>query len=216
MNWMQKKKNRSLKFMQNDQLQKPAFYNIRGSIIVLLISLAYLALSWQLIGYKSDQLFLVILFSLCFFSSRISRKFILGFSIFIVYWIIFDFMKAFPNYSFNDVNIGSLYDAEKRLFGSEVNGVLMTPNEVCLYYANTFLDVLCGIFYLCWVPVPLAFAAYLFLRIRTFSYNFHSLSCSLICSDLSFTTYTPQHPPGISNIMVPTSYRIHPGILRAY
>src|SRR6202161_3866897 len=90
---------------------------IRQVLIVFTISLVYLLLSAWLVGYKSDQLFLIIIFNLLYFISSATRKFVIGFSIFIVYWIIFDYMKAFPNYRYNAVHIADLYNLEKRFFG---------------------------------------------------------------------------------------------------
>lgn len=130
------------------------------------ISLGYLLLSALLIGYRSDQLFLVILFNLLYYISFPTRKFILGFSVYIAYWIVFDYMKAFPNYEYNAVNIESLYNAEKQLFGIEHNGRIVTPNEYWLLNTTSFLDVLSGVFYLCWVPVPLIFSAFMFFKDR--------------------------------------------------
>ncbi len=130
------------------------------------ISLGYLLLSKLLIGYRSDQLFLVLLFNAMYYLSFPTRKFILGFSVFIAYWIVFDYMKAFPNYLYNTVHIESLYNAEKQLFGINYNGSLLTPNEYWLQNTSSFLDVLSGVFYLCWVPVPLIFSAYLFFKNR--------------------------------------------------
>ena len=82
--------------------------NIRSIIIVSLLSIAYLAFSTFLIGYKPDELTLVVIFNVLFYASAITRKFILGFTIFIVYWIVFDYMKAFPNYNYNPVHIAEL------------------------------------------------------------------------------------------------------------
>src|ERR1700761_7264819 len=105
-------------------------------LIVTLISVTYLLLSAWLIGYKTDQLFLVLLFNTLFYLSGPTRRFIVGFSVFIVFWIIFDSMKAFPNYRFNEVHIESLYRAERSLFGihaSSANaGSPLTPNEFWL------------------------------------------------------------------------------------
>jgi hypothetical protein len=129
-----------------------------------MISGIYLLVSYVLIGFKSDQLALAAFFSVLYLASPVTRKFILGFSIFIVYWIIFDYMKAFPNYYFNAVAVQSLHDLEARFFGIAVNGAIQTPNEYWIGHSSSFLDVLSGIFYLCWVPVPLAFAAYLFFK----------------------------------------------------
>jgi membrane-associated phospholipid phosphatase len=100
------------------------------------------------------------LFNILFYLSGPTRRFILGFSVFIVFWIIFDSMKAFPNYRYNVVHIGSIYNAEKSLFG--INGV--TPNEFWATRTRDWLDLLAGAFYLCWIPLPLAFAGYLFYK----------------------------------------------------
>jgi len=138
--------------------------NAKSVIIVSLISVAYLALSGFLIGYKSDELVLITVFNLFFYLTPGTRKFILGFSIFIVYWIIFDYMKAFPNYNYNPVHIKDIYDFEKRLFGLHYQGQLLTVNEYWQLNSKTYLDIIGGLFYLCWVPVPLGFAAYLFFK----------------------------------------------------
>lgn len=130
--------------------------------LTLGISALYLVLSYFLVGYKTDQLVLIGIFNVLYYVSAITRKFIIGFSIFIVYWIIYDYMKAFPNYNYNAVHIEELYNFEKSVFGIEQGGKLLTPNEYWLLHTNSFLDVLTGFFYLMWVPVPLAFAAFLF------------------------------------------------------
>ncbi|UOE51480.1 phosphatase PAP2 family protein [Mucilaginibacter sp. SMC90] len=169
--------------------------NIRSIIIVSLLSIAYLALSTFLIGYKPDELTLVLIFNVLFYASAITRKFILGFTIFIVYWIIFDYMKAFPNYNYNPVHIAQLYNAEKYLFGIHFNGKLLTPNEYWLANSNTFIDVVSGLFYLCWIPVPLGFAAYLFFKNKKQFLNF-SLTFVLV-NILGFIVYYtyPAAPP---------------------
>jgi inositol phosphorylceramide synthase catalytic subunit len=136
---------------------------MRRVLTVTAISALYLILSAWLIGYKTDQLFLVVLFNSLYYASGATRRFILGFSVFIVFWILFDSMKAFPNYRYNTVHIESIYRAEKHLFGIPVTGgAVLTPNEYWFVHRQTFLDVMSGLFYLCWIPLPLAFSAYLF------------------------------------------------------
>ena len=138
--------------------------NSKNVSIVSGLSLLYLVISYFLVGFKTDQLVLIAIFNVLFYASAITRKFILGFTIFIVYWIIFDYMKAFPNYNYNSVAIGSLYHAEKSLFGIHLNNTILTPNEYLLLKKTDTMDVFAGLFYLCWIPVPLGFAAYLFFR----------------------------------------------------
>lgn len=143
-----------------------AFFDKRHLLITSCVSIAYLLLSAWLLGFKTDQLWLMAIFNGCYYASRPTRRFILGFSIFIFYWIVFDYMKAFPNYLTGPVHIQDIYETEKAWFGTMVDGVRMTPNEYWLHNTHEWLDVLTGAFYLCWVPVPLAFAAYLFYTDR--------------------------------------------------
>jgi hypothetical protein len=169
--------------------------NLKSVVIVSLVSIAYLLLSSFLLGYKSDQLVLVLIFNILFYVSSQTRKFILGFSIFIFYWIIFDYMKAFPNYNYNTVHIADLYNFEKHLFGIKVNGVILTPNEYFNIKGTTFLDIVTGLFYLCWIPVPLSFAAYLFFKKRR-QFLYFALTFLLV-NLLGFVVYYlyPAAPP---------------------
>lgn len=138
--------------------------SIRDLLIVAFSCGSYLLLSWFLIGFKIDQLVLSSLFAILYLYSQKTRKFILGFSIFIFYWILFDFMKAFPNYKYGNVHIEEIHTLEKFLFGMKSNDVLITPNEFWIQNHHPLLDALSGLFYLLWIPVPLLFAGYLFFK----------------------------------------------------
>lgn len=164
-------------------------------ISTTLLSLGYLLLSGLIIGFKIEQLVLAVLFNIMYYLSHPTRRFITGFSIFIVYWIVFDFMKAIPNYEYNPVNIENLYNADKSLFGIFDNDRIVTPNEFFALHRTSFLDVLTGVFYLCWVPVPLAMAAYLFYANRR-QFIYFSLTFFLV-NLLGFVVYYiyPAAPP---------------------
>lgn len=172
---------------------RPAFRN--GSWLVPALALAYLLVSYLLIGFRPEQLVLVGLCTACYFLSATTRRFIIGFSIFVVFWILYDYMRAFPNYAFRAVDVAPLYHREKSLFGIQHLGKLLTPNEFWLLHTTAFLDVLCGIFYLCWIPIPLAFAGYLFFRNRRLFFEF-SLTFLLV-NLLGFVVYYlhPAAPP---------------------
>ena len=171
------------------------FFTAKDLLITSLVSFAYLLLSYWLIGYKQDQLTLVTLFNICYYLSFITRKFILGFAIFIVFWIIFDFMKAFPNYNYQEVYIQGLYEAEKKWLGIQDAGKRVTLNEYWALHSTRFLDVVTGFFYLSWVPVPLGFAAFLFFKNRKWFLEF-SLTFLLV-NILGFIVYYiyPAAPP---------------------
>ena len=150
----------------SDAVNHAPAVNAKSVLAVSSLSIAYLFLSRWVIGFKSDQVVLIVIFNTLFYISSLTRKFILGFSVFIVYWIIFDYMKAIPNYSFHTVHMADLYNYEKQLFGINVNGTILTPNEYWILNATTFLDIIAGLFYICWIPVPLSFAAVLFFKNR--------------------------------------------------
>ncbi len=175
--------------------ENTGLYSVSSIIIAFAATLLYLLCSFYLIGFKTDQLVLTTIFNICFFLSPDTRKFITAFSIFIVYWILFDYMKAFPNYTFNTVHIKDLYDIEKWWFGINYDDKILTPNEYWLQNSRTWLDILSGFFYLCWIPVPLIFAAYLFFKDKMmflhFSFTF------VLVNFLGFIIYYvyPAAPP---------------------
>jgi hypothetical protein len=168
---------------------------IKTVVTVTAVSLAYLLISYFLVGFKTDQIWLLLIFNGLFFASGVTRKFILGFSIFIVYWIIFDYMKAFPNYNYQHVHIADLFNTEKQLFGIHTAQGTLTPNEYFWRHHLPLFDVMAGIFYLCWVPVPLGFAAYLFFKNSRQFLNF-SLTFFLV-NMVGFVIYYlyPAAPP---------------------
>jgi hypothetical protein len=167
----------------------------RTVMITTMISVVYLLLSVWLVGFKVDQLVLIAIFNIPYYASPITRKFITGFSIFIVFWIIFDYMKAFPNYTFRDVHISQLYQTEKHLFGITTTTGVVTPNEYFRQHHSMAGDLLSGLFYLCWVPVPLLFASYLFFRNRPLFLRF--ALAFFIVNMIGFVVYYiyPAAPP---------------------
>ncbi len=172
-----------------------ARFTRKNLLVTIGISILYMIISWFLVGFQTDQLVLIGLFNTLYYVSNSTRKFIIGFSIFIVYWILFDYMKAFPNYDYSQVHIEDLYQLEKNFFGISHKGELLTPNEFLLLHTSTMLDVLTGFFYLMWIPVPLAFAGYLvFNNKRHFLY--FSLTFVLV-NLLGFVVYYgyPAAPP---------------------
>jgi hypothetical protein len=171
------------------------FFAPKTVLVTSLISLAYLLLSVLLVGFKTDQLVLIAIFNGLYYGANTTRKFITGFSIFIVYWIIYDYMKAFPNYAFSDVHIEGLYNAEKAWFGIASEGGILTPNEYFQQHQHWVLDMLSGIFYLCWVPIPLLFAAWLFFKNRPLFLQF--AIAFFVVNLLGFVVYYvyPAAPP---------------------
>ena len=93
-------------------------------------------------------------------------KLVLAMMPFILFGLIYDSMRYYPNYLFGDIDIQGIYETEKAWFGIGDGAARLTPNEWFTLHAKPALDLLAGIFYLCWVPLPVAFGFYLFFSGR--------------------------------------------------
>lgn len=139
---------------------KTILFQNKGVRKALFLSFTYLLLSYLFVGFKTDQLVLLLILNLLYFASSQTRKIFIVCMPYVIFWILFDYMKAFPNYDFNQVSIEELYNAEKNLFGFFSNGHLVTPNQYFIDNTHKILDILSGIFYLSWVPVPILLTIY--------------------------------------------------------
>jgi membrane-associated phospholipid phosphatase len=149
----------SLDFQKNTQFQRFTSTNL---LVASLISIAYLAFAYFLIGWRQDHLNLCLFLLVAYFAFPLSRKIFWAFLFFIIYWLIYDALRIYPNYMVNPVSIEALYNAEKSIFGIATPEGILTPNEYAKANSNSFLDVLAPSFYLCWVPLPMLFVVYLF------------------------------------------------------
>jgi hypothetical protein len=170
--------------------------NISRFVLAAAIVIAYYIVSYFLIGFKPEQVFISSLFFILYTASKKTRNFILTLMPFVVFWVIFDYMKAFPNFEFNKVHIEDLYRAEQNWFGiSTIDGGVQTLNEFWFEHQYTLLDVMSGFFYLCWMPAPIAFATYLFFKNRKVAVQF--CLAFLITNFVGFIGYYgyPAAPP---------------------
>ncbi len=121
-----------------------------------------MGLAYYFIGWRVDHLYLCLAFLTAYFAFPLSRKICWAFLFFLLYWLLYDALRIYPNYRVNPVNIEALYNLEKSFFGITTPEGILTPNEYAAANAHPFLDVLAPAFYLCWVPVPMLFVIYLF------------------------------------------------------
>jgi len=166
--------------------------------ILFNLSIATLYLLWCYFGMKeikNEHYFLVVLWLGSFYTNQKSRQFIKSFSFFLIFWILYDSMRVFPNYEFNTVHIQQPYVIEKWLFGFIDNGILVTPNEYFLTHNNAFFDFLSGFFYINWMPVPIGFGVYLYLTNKTLF--IHYAMAFLLVNIVGFSLYYvyPAAPP---------------------
>ncbi len=181
--------------MEEKQLAKKWSGLPRGSVAFSVASVSYLLLMHFLTGLRAEHGAIIAAMNLLFYLGPGTRRFILGFAIFAVFGMLYDVMRAFPNYLYNTVDIGPLYLLEKRWFGIDFAGARLTPNEFCAANATPAADLVAGIFYINWMPVPLAFAVWLYFHDRKMFLNF-SLTF-LFVNLLGFAIYYlhPAAPP---------------------
>lgn len=136
----------------------------RALLVCIAIWVVYLVLCQMMIGIRSEHIFFVVLFLACFISTDLTRKFAMCMIPFIIFGISYDVMRLYPNYLVHDVDIQGIHDAELSLFGVTSDGVRMTLNEYFMLHNSPLADFFAGIFYLLWVPAPLAFCLYYFFK----------------------------------------------------
>ena len=127
---------------------------------------------------------------------RPTRKLALALTPWLVFACSYDWMRLLPNYEVNPIDVRGLYDAEKALFGIGTEAARQIPSEYFAQHHFGIADFMAGLFYLCWVPVPLGFAIYLYLKGDKKSYLRFSLAF-LFVNLLGFCGYYihPAAPP---------------------
>jgi len=167
----------------------------KNLIINTLLVVGYLLWVHFIGEVRGEHYALVIIWISAYYINDKSRRFIIGFSIFIIFWIIYDSMRIIPNYEVSTAHIKEPYDFEKALFGINLSDKFLTPNEYFSLYNNKFLDFLSGFFYINWMPVPLGFGVYLYLKDK---YVFVNYSIAfLLVNIIGFVIYYiyPAAPP---------------------
>ncbi|MFT3994994.1 MAG: phosphatase PAP2 family protein [Dysgonomonas sp.] len=168
----------------------------KESVIVIVITVIFAVLTSIFVGFRPEHVYLIALFLVLFFSSKPSRKLAVGLMPFLLFGISYDWMRVFPNYMVNPIDVADLYNLEKSLFGIMENGVKLIPCEYFALHTSPFADFLAGIFYLGWVPVPVAFALYLYIK-KDRSLFLRFSMAFLFVNLLGFTIYYihPAAPP---------------------
>ena len=125
-----------------------------------------------------------------------TRKFALALTPWLVFACSYDGMRILPNYEVNPIDTRGIYEAEKSLFGIGTAAGTLIPGEWFNLHNCAFADFMAGFFYLCWVPVPLGFAIYLYLKGKREMYLRFSLAF-LFVNLVGFVGYYihPAAPP---------------------
>ncbi len=176
---------------------EPAFerFSTNNLLSTLVLSCLYFVWYSQVVGLRSEHWVLYGILLVMYFAHPQTRQFIKAFAIFVVYWIIYDSLRVVPNYTVNPVHIQEPYGFEKQYFGITVAGVRHTWNEYFAQHHQAFFDVLSGLFYINWVPIPLALGVYLLFNNKPLFFRF--AYCFVFVNMLGFVLYYlyPAAPP---------------------
>ena len=176
------------------KIQTPS---LKESAICVTALLLWLAVTAAFIGFRPEHPAMAVLIAALFFVNGATRRLIVALIPFCVFGISYDWMNICPNYMVNPIDVAGLYESEKSLFGiTTATGTIVTPNEFFALHNCTLMDFLGGVFYLCWVPVPIIFGLYLYFKGREEAYIHFSLVFLLVYL-IGFTFYYihPAAPP---------------------
>lgn len=163
-------------------------------VVCLLLWLAVTALC---VGFRPEHAALAVLVFVLFMCTGTTRRLIVALLPFIIFGISYDWMNIVPNYEVNTVDVEGIYNSEKSLFGiTAADGTVMTANEYFALHTCKFMDFMAGVFYLCWVPVPILFGLYLYFKGRQAAY-LHFAIVFLLVNLIGFAGYYihPAAPP---------------------
>ncbi|MBD5175669.1 MAG: inositol phosphorylceramide synthase [Bacteroidales bacterium] len=149
------------------------------------------------VGFRPEHVVMAVLIFALFFFNGVTRRLVIALVPFFLFGISYDWMNILPNYEVNPVDVAGLYNTEKSLFGITVaQAEVLTPNEFFAIHHAPLMDFLAGIFYLCWVPLPIVYGLYLYFSGRRGAY-LHFAIAFLLVNLLGFGLYYvhPAAPP---------------------
>lgn len=173
-----------------------SFPTRRESVLCAACLVVWLVVTVLFVGFRPEHIWLAILIFALFFLTGITRRTIVALMPFIIFGISYDWMNIVPNYEVNPVDVEGLYNTEKALFGILSAGEILTPNEFFAVHNWPLMDFFAGVFYLCWVPLPIIYGLWLYFNRRTEAY-LHFACVFLLVNLLGFAIYYihPAAPP---------------------
>ena len=99
---------------------------INKTLILLALCLLYFLWVYFFVGLRPDHFAILFIVLGGYLTHVYTRKLVSAFFIFIIYWVIYDSMRVFPNYEFNTIYIEQPYLLEKqRTFNSVFSSIFI-------------------------------------------------------------------------------------------
>lgn len=175
---------------------RPGLPRLKEAVVCLLALAVWLGITALFIGFRPEHILLAVLIGVLFFLAPASRRLVVALVPFALFGISYDWMNLLPNYEVNPVDVRGLYETEKSLFGLSSDGEILTPNEYFALHTHPVMDFLSGVFYLCWVPLPIFYGLWVYFSGREFDYLRFAL-VFLLVNLIGFAGYYihPAAPP---------------------
>lgn len=158
--------------------------------------LVWLLVTYFFVGLRPEHLVIGAVVATLFLICGATRRLVVAIVPFVLFAVSYDWMNLLPNYEVNSVDIEGIYNTEKSLFGISTAQGTVTPNEFFAAHTSRFMDFMGGIFYLCWVPVPIFFGLWLYFKKQRAEY-LHFAIVFLLVNLIGFAGYYihPAAPP---------------------
>lgn len=169
----------------------------REGLVMGVCLTVWLIVTAAFLEMRPEHWFLALLIAGLFCFNGVTRRVVVALIPFALFGISYDWMNLAHNYEVNPpVDIRGLYEAEKSLFGIAAGEQMLTPNEYFALHRSLLLDFMGGVFYLCWVPVPILFGLWLYYRKQRMVY-LHFAIVFLLVNLIGFAIYYihPAAPP---------------------
>jgi len=173
-----------------------ARFSITSIKIYLALSVLFFVWFGLVVGIQKNNLILFLALSLLFFLNKSTRKFLYCFSPFILFVLLYDSLRILHDLNLFTIHTSELYEIDKAMFGIEHGGKRLSLNEYLINFRTPTLDFLSGAFYLSWIPFPILFGIYMFLK-KKYKLVFNFWLCFLITNLIGFLGYIfyPAAPP---------------------
>ncbi|MCM1153542.1 MAG: phosphatase PAP2 family protein [Muribaculum sp.] len=183
--------------MNNPNLRTDKLPTISEAVWCIGALAFWLMVTALFIGFRPEHIVIAVLVAGLFFALPSTRRLVVAILPFVIFGISYDWMNLLPNYEVNPIDVEGLYNTEKSLFGiAAADGMMLTPNEFFRIHTSPVMDFMAGVFYLCWVPLPVFYGLWLYFSGKKRSY-LHFALVFLLVNLIGFAFYYvhPAAPP---------------------
>lgn len=123
---------------------------------------AYLTVIWSLNGLRQDHFTMSLSLAALYYAGPRIRPVFNLITPFILVGMIYDSQRFYSHLIRSRIHVSEPYEIEKALFGIEMAGKILTPNEWLALHLNPVIDVITGFAYFVFVPQYMLVSAFFY------------------------------------------------------